>query len=353
MGKQSLFKKLMLIGLIFVMMVSSTLPAHAQVQNVPTAGVAINGKVVDGINPIKIDGTYYLPFVRIAKILGYNHIKFEKRTKTYEITDGSTTIRTTMGGTKAKKGNEYVNIKPPRWIHDTAYISLHAAGALFNSYIRFKKENGSIQIQKPAQKYVVHSGDTLWNISRIHHTSVQKLKSLNNLKTNLIVDGQVLKLPAGDDSAKEMEPIREREPVENNNKLTATKQRDNIIREAKKYLGAGYKFGATLAEAPKLFDCSSYTQLVFKNNGIQLPRVSRDQAKKGRSITKSQLKTGDLMFFTTNDLYSDGRVGHVGIYMGNGDMIHASTSKGVTITKNVLSNSYWKRNYLFSKRVIE
>ena len=102
-----------------------------------------------------------------------------------------------------------------------------------------------------------------------------------------------------------------------------------------------------------MFDCSSYTQLVFQNNGIQLPRVSRDQASKGRSVATKDLITGDLLFFTTNDLYSDGRVGHVGIYMGNGDMIHASTSKGVTITKDVLANPYWSANYLFSKRIVE
>lgn len=130
-----------------------------------------------------------------------------------------------------------------------------------------------------------------------------------------------------------------------------TKLRNNIISEAQKYLGAGYKFGATLNEAPNLFDCSSYTQFVFGKNGIQLPRTSRDQAALGTAVTN--FKKGDLLFFTTNDLYSDGRVGHVGIYMGNGDMIHASTSKGVSIVTNVMNNSYWSKNYLFAKRIIK
>ncbi len=289
-------------------------------------------------------------FIDLAKALGYNSIKFEKDTKTYEVTDGSTVIRTTMGGHRAKKGNEYVNIKPPRWINNTAYISLHAGGALFNSYIYFKKENGSIQVQKPAQQYMVHTGDTLWNISRIHHTSVYELKRINNLTSNLIKDGQKLKLPSGE-KAKEMEPIKEQEPIKKENTNSLTTIRQDILAEAKKYLGAGYKFGATLQEAPKLFDCSSYTQLVFKNNGITLPRVSRDQASLGTRVT--DLKAGDLMFFTIKDMYSDGRVGHVGIYMGDGSMIHASSSKGVTITENVLQNPYWSKNYLFTKRVIQ
>lgn len=349
MRKQQL-RVLAIIVFIFGVITSGALSTSAQVEQVPTAGIAINGKIVNGIKPIIIDGVYYLPFVQLAKILGYNSIKFEEKTLTYEVTDGSTAIRTTMGGTQAKKGNEYVNIKAPRWINNTAYISLHAGGALFNTYITFNKSNGSIQVQKPAQQYVVHSGDSLWNISRLHHTTVDELKKANNLTSNIIKDGQILKLPDGG-TPKEMEPVKEHEPVKNNNQTSVAAQRQKVLEVAKKYIGAGYKFGATLAEAPKLFDCSSYTQLVFQQVGISIPRVSRDQASKGTTVTN--LQAGDLMFFTIKDSYSDGRVAHVGIYMGDGSMIHASTSLGVAITKNVMQNSYWSKNYLFSKRVIQ
>jgi|GEM_PF-372963 len=322
----------------------------AAYEKVPTAGVFINGKVVNGINPIKIEGVYYVPLTQLAKILGYNSITFEKNTLTYEMTDGSTKIRTTMGGSRAKKGNEYINIKPPRWINETAYVSMDAGGALFNVYMYFKKENGSIQIQKPANKYVVHTGDSLWNIAQLHHITVDELKAANNLTSNIIYDGQVLNLPLSS-GGKEMEPAKKEEPVPNNSGTSVTALREKVIEVAKKYIGAGYKFGATLQDAPKLFDCSSYTMLVFQQVGINLPRVSRDQADKGIRVTN--LVKGDLLFFTNKDLYSDGRVSHVGIYMGNGDMIHASTSKGVTITKDVLKNSYWSKNYLFSKRIIQ
>ena len=332
-------KKLLQITTIFMLLISIWMSGlntvSAQVENVPNAGVYINGKLVNGINPIIEDSVYYLPIVDLAKILKYNHIKFEEKTKTYELTDGSTTLRVTMGGTRAKKGNEYVNIKPPRWINETAYISLHAGGALFNSYITFKKENGSIQIQNPATQYAVHKGDSLYNISRIHHISVDDLKRINNLSSNLIKDGQILKLPKPDASKGEIEPAKEQEPVKNNSHASVAQQAQKILEDAKKYIGAKYKYGATIAEAPNLFDCSSYTQYVFGHAGIQIPRVSRDQASKGVAISASNLKAGDLMFFTMNDTYTDGRVAHVGIYMGNGNMIHASTSKGVMITTNV------------------
>jgi peptidoglycan DL-endopeptidase LytE len=352
--EKKLRKRFRVMTIAFFLLACSSIGAHVAnaetIQNIPTAEIAINGKAVNGINPIKIDGVYFLPFVPLAKSLGYNYIKFNKKTLTYEITDGSTTIRITMGGTRAKKGNEYVNIKPPRWIHETAYVSLHAGGALFNSYITFKPENGSIQIQKPAQKYVAHTGDTLWNISRIHHVTLANLKAANNLTSNIVKDGQILTIPPRD-QAKEMEPIRKHEPIKNTNHTSVTAQRQKVLQQAKEYLGAGYKYGASLNEAPKLFDCSSYTKVVFADTGISLPRVSRDQANKGISV--KSLEAGDLMFFTIKDSYSDGRVGHVGIYMGDGSMIHASSSKGVSITNNVLQNPYWSKNYLFSKRVIK
>lgn len=337
--------------LLIVLYVNGTDIANAQYSEVPTAGIAINGKMVDGINPIRIKGDYFLPLTRLSKILGYNHIIFEKQTLTYEMTDGSENVRTTMGGTLAKRGDEYIHIEPPRWINKTAYVSLNAGGALFNVTIDFRAENGSIQVQKPALSYIVQKDDTLWEIARAHHTTVNAIKNVNHLNTNLIITGQRLILPPKE-KTKEKAPIHENEPIGRTGDVRPLYvQRQNILNQATEYIGAKYKFGATLDEAPHLFDCSSFTQLVFKQNGIDIPRVSRDQARKGKYVT--QLKPGDLMFFTDSELYSDGRVGHVGIYMGDGSMIHASTSLGVDITENVLGNSYWGENYLYSKRVIE
>lgn len=337
--------------LVLTIFMNGTGLANAQYQDVPTAGIAVNGKTVDGINPIKINGTYHLPFVKLAKVLGYNHIQFEQETLTYEVTDGSTSVRATMGGTLARRGDEYIHVEPPRWMNETAYVSLNAGSALFNANISFNSENGSIQVQKPAQFYVVQKDESLWEIAEAHHTTVQQLKAVNHLKTNMIVVGQRLTIPPRD-KAKEMEPIEEEKPIDTGkNAGTVNGEREKVLNQASEYIGAEYKFGATLDEAPQLFDCSSFTKFAFLQNGVHIPRVSRDQASIGRYV--KELQAGDLMFFTDNELYSDGRVGHVGIYMGDGSMIHASSSLGVSITDNVLANPYWGANYLFSKRVIE
>ncbi len=318
-------------------------------EHIPQAGIAINREMVNGIDPIKIDGEYYVPFARLSKILGYRDIRFEDATKTYEVTDGSTTLRITMGGTRAKKGDEYINVVPPRYIYNVGYISLDAASALFNAFIYFKPEDGSIQVETPATRYRVQRGDSLWFIAQSYHTTVEQLKSLNRLTSDTIFVGQILLLPSKE-SVRELEPILEKKPVK---KPATTSNPDlisSILGEGQQYIGAPYKFGATLAEAPNTFDCSSFTQFLFRNQGVDIPRSSRQQASVGEYVTNMQ--PGDLIFFTSPSLYSDGRVGHVGIYMGNGDMLHASSSRGVHISKNFMGISYWRDNYLFTKRVL-
>ncbi|RXT09138.1 NlpC/P60 family protein [Ammoniphilus sp. CFH 90114] len=126
-------------------------------------------------------------------------------------------------------------------------------------------------------------------------------------------------------------------------------QANRIINQGKKYLGVKYVFGARTGRTSS-FDCSSYTQYLYGQQGIRLPRTARAQATRGSYVKVANLRPGDLLFFSVPGRFSSDRtVGHVGIYMGNGRMIHAAPPRVAII--NVANSSYWKRVYLGARRV--
>lgn len=120
-------------------------------------------------------------------------------------------------------------------------------------------------------------------------------------------------------------------------------QGDNeIINTAKSFLGTPYQWGGT---SPSGFDCSGFTQYVLAQNGKSIPRTSQEQFASGQAVDKSNLQAGDLVFYN----WSGGtEATHVGIYEGNGKMIHAPHSGDVV--KEVDFNSYGQNAYLGARR---
>lgn len=120
-------------------------------------------------------------------------------------------------------------------------------------------------------------------------------------------------------------------------------QGDNeIINTAKSFLGTPYQWGGT---SPSGFDCSGFTQYVLAQNGKSIPRTSQEQFASGQAVDKSQLQAGDLVFY---DWSGGTEATHVGIYEGNGKMIHAPHSGDVV--KEVDFNSYGQNVYLGARR---
>ena len=128
---------------------------------------------------------------------------------------------------------------------------------------------------------------------------------------------------------------------------TTSSSVNKVISLAKSLLGTSYVWGA---QGPSTFDCSGFTYYVFKNAAnITLPRVSQDQSTYGTYVSKSNLKVGDLVFFDTNGA-NDGNVSHVGIYLGNHQFIHASSSKGKVVISEM--SSYYSGAYVNARRVL-
>ena len=116
-----------------------------------------------------------------------------------------------------------------------------------------------------------------------------------------------------------------------------------IISMSMDYIGVPYVFGGT---SPYGFDCSGYVQYVFAKAGVSLPRTADVQYEVGTPISTTELIPGDLVFFST---YTYG-ASHVGIYVGDGNFIHASSSQGVTISS--LSSAYYSSHYIGSRRIL-
>ncbi|MDN4067600.1 C40 family peptidase [Paenibacillus vini] len=113
--------------------------------------------------------------------------------------------------------------------------------------------------------------------------------------------------------------------------------------EIDEVVGTPYLYGGTTVDG---FDCSGFILYVFNKFKLDLPRTSAMQAKQGEAVAKEDLRPGDLVFFNTS-----GRgISHAGIYVGNNQFAHSSSSKGVRISS--LSEKYYKTKYVSARRVV-
>ncbi|MGE7185766.1 LysM peptidoglycan-binding domain-containing protein [Peribacillus sp. NPDC006672] len=274
---------------------------------------------------------------------------------------------------------------------DRIYIgqSIRVSGQAPASSSTAKNSNSS-------DTYTVKSGDTLDKIARVNNMTIQQLKSKNNLTSTLIFPGQVLKVNTlnnytnnsknttevyvvklGDslstianrynlslsallkinpnisnsDRIRIGQSIRvsgkaSASATKNPSKLSYSAKADQVLAAGAKYLGAKYVYGASTSRTD-IFDCSSFTLRAFQSAGISLPRNSVAQSQAGTAVSLKALQKGDLVFFDTNN---NGVINHVGIYAGNGQMLNASTSKGVSYAN--INNSYWGPSFVNAVRVI-
>jgi len=138
--------------------------------------------------------------------------------------------------------------------------------------------------------------------------------------------------------------------ADDNTPASGSNLRVKLAATAKTYNGDfEYKWGAEpWNTSNKYVDCSSFMEFVFRKHSIDLPRSSREQAKEGSYVGKSNLRIGDLVFFDTND---DGTINHVGMYIGDGEFIHASPSfDGVGVSN--LHSGFWSNHYVTARNVL-
>lgn len=124
--------------------------------------------------------------------------------------------------------------------------------------------------------------------------------------------------------------------------------KQQLLEDAKYFKGGRYVWGGT---TPQGFDCSGYVQYLYKKHNVNLPRTAWAQSKKGLLVNIEDLKKGDLLFFLT-DKKRGIPITHVGIYIGNGEFIHAASKKDGIIISPITHGSYAK-TFVSARRVIQ
>lgn len=132
-----------------------------------------------------------------------------------------------------------------------------------------------------------------------------------------------------------------------NTTTTSSSKGEQVVEYAKKYLGCKYVYGAS---GPSTFDCSGFTMYVLKNFGVTLSHSATAQSKVGTYVAKENLQPGDLVFFT--DYETGEGIGHCGIYVGDGNFIHASSGTGYCVKISTLTSGSYLKRYETARRVI-
>lgn len=137
------------------------------------------------------------------------------------------------------------------------------------------------------------------------------------------------------------------ENVEQTSNSNESSLGQEIVEYAKQYLGYPYVYGGAGSSS---FDCSGFTMYVYKNFGYSLSHSARAQSKMGTYVEKENLQPGDLVFFLDYETMDD--IGHCGIYIGDGNFIHASSGTGYCVKISTLLSGSYDRRYATARRLI-
>ncbi|HEY6839363.1 MAG TPA: NlpC/P60 family protein [Geobacteraceae bacterium] len=232
------------------------------------------------------------------------------------------------------------------------------------------------QAKEPKSKaltYKVKKGDTLTRIAKKTGVSVAELKRRNGLGKKRVKPGQVLALRDAEVIEEQPKQQSAKGPTLRHADLFSEKDYEQSLAElvesdvvgqpvdlsrnvelkvdnvselknaAYGFLGTRYRFGGSSRSG---IDCSSFVQKVFREMEVSLPRTAREQFEVGDRVAVGDLQKGDLVFFRTYASYPS----HVGIYLGNNRMIHAS-SRDRRVVISTMNTPYYRSRFIGAKRI--
>ncbi len=232
-----------------------------------------------------------------------------------------------------------------------------------------KSKNKTVAKTKPAAYYTVKKGDNLALISKKTGIPVNQIMAINKIRPKSLRIGQKLALAkaprnatttpdeqalmSDDDEEGDDDDIAANVDVADLQKENETSaellgkwgspdERKLFVKVATGFLGAPYRLGGSTVRG---IDCSAFVRKMYQFFDISLPRTAREQSNVGLSVDKNELLEGDLVFFRTRK-----PVGHVGIYVGNNEFVHASSRDKVVRIDN-LDSPYFNKRFIRAVRV--
>ncbi len=225
-----------------------------------------------------------------------------------------------------------------------------------------------------AEYYVVKKGDTLQGIAKKTGHSTGEIRVLNHVNARSLKIGQKLVLARRgpvkelvtartdetDESAEDDEFLGDDDDLVMNNDLAevdkdadessellgkwdSPHERSLFVRVAKGFLGAPYRLGGSTVRG---LDCSAFVKKLYEFFDVSLPRTAKEQARVGVRVSRDELKEGDLVFFNTRRAY-----GHVGIYIGNNEFVHASAGRERRVRIDTLDKPYYDKRFVKAVRI--
>ena len=222
----------------------------------------------------------------------------------------------------------------------------------------------------PLSSYTVKKGDTLASIAKKTGVSLSAIKAANHLRGKALKPGQKIMLARADQALEKKtksaqqfdfdeddddmldEPIATLSPAEAEKALAESadllskwhnpEEQRLFVKVATAFLGAPYRWGGV---SLKGLDCSAFVRKIYELFDVTLPRTAREQAHVGTTVAREDMIEGDLVFFNTRRSF-----GHVGIYIGNNQFVHASSGNRIVKIDN-LNESYFNKRFVKAVRL--
>jgi len=282
----------------------------------------------------------YVSLDALVGLMEFEHYEIGKD-GSVEIGDRDVVYRLQEGSAEAEKeGEPYTLAAPLARIGGKLALTAAAAADLFAEDLVFEITGRGL---------VVHPSDA-WDPGALHDTDDEEADA-GTVDPSLDFADDPEDPFGGDEAEGVFSALPENFDPE---AVPALKNIDmnKLIRTAKRYLGVKYEFGADPYPKSRRFDCSSYTQYVYGQFGIKLPRSARAQARVGKTVSRKKLRKGDLLFFYVPGRYKSSKiVGHVGIYIGGRKMIHANNEPKNGVQIRSIDRPFWKKTFIKAKRV--